>query len=590
MRKKAQMYKGQKLTANAVVIAQKLDVPVEEVQQMDIGKRYRTSALLDIDKSEYMGETALRTRELSRAINDGDLGTAENIINAADDAVRAAELEFPLPPKLEWVDDVEFKDDGDMTMEGLEARMVGLKLPEAPLSYFDLRAEGEKVGVPETTMEALEKRFALLHELGEGMTTYCGTGIQAEKSRMIEEDKRVLGEGIRRRKLEAELKALQNNTLEPNLERQAQIRENLAKGKNRAEMEELEGKFTYLDKKLETMAEVLNNVYSDGQANLSLNRKMNSNMRDLTKQQQEYFVKTMKTLTNIDLKVSDTRMKRQVGFTNAYGLAWLAKDNFNVIVRGLFTEDGKFSPSMWRAARQALEAAITAIEVVLKNMQGLARHLYKGLECLKKTTVGCLVQWGLKTLLFCVVALGIYLIAKTCFPTLTSYMTWMLNQACELLKICGERLKVWCENTVMSDEFQKNYAEFMIQFKSKVSEIYTNCTPQVLQDLFSGISAIVAGLWTGLTSFYNTMLWLGGVSPADTLTTTTPSAGADTSWWWPFSLTHPNDALVLSASLRLPSVAERPEETEVSAEELFCNHKVATLRQKHMNVYGNLRF
>lgn len=594
----ASMYPGQHVSPNVKLIAQSLGIDEEEVRAMNMKKRLAMSALIGIDKSELIGESATRMRVLSAAIEKGDDDAAKDILNAADDAVRAAEMDAYLP-KLEFLQDVDFMDsdveDEEVTAEDLELRLIFMGAPHAPstpLPTFNLREEAKKDNVADSTVETLEKRLALLREIGDGLTTWCGTGKDAEKLRMVEKDKEILEEGIKQRKLRAELLQLQTTKLAPNLERQREIEQSLASGKNRAALEEQERNFTYIKNKMETMTEVMNNVYSDGKANLSLNRQMNENMKDLTKKQQKYFVKTMKSLMNIELKVSDSRLTRQIGWSNAMGLSWLVKDNWDIIMHLLFNEDGEFSPSAVRALKQAMNMAITAVEVVLKNMQGLAWHIASGLECLKKTTVGCLVMWGMKTLLFVLVALGIFLIAKTTFPSLVNYISWMLQSALSLLKVCGEKLSEWCRNSIFSDESIKEFSKMLADCQEWFLKMCTDYTPQIFQDFFSMVGTVVNGVWNAISGFYDWLAWMGFVGKAKGLEVPTPlppAGGAATSSWWPFTQHLDAGALTIPGAAfgGLHMIEEEDEEEEECG---VVTYQSAALRYRRARAYKNLRF
>jgi hypothetical protein len=463
----------------------------------------------------------------------------------------------------------------------LEVRLLLLGAGEPPQAAFDLRKEAKKADVADSTVEILEKRLALLREIGDGLTTWCGTGKDAEKMRMVEKDKEIAEEGIKQRKLRAELLHLQTTKLAPNLERQREIEQSLASGKNLAALEEQEKKFTYLGQKLETMAEVMNNVYNDGQANLSLNRKMNENMKDLTERQQKYFVKTMKSLMNIELKVSESRLSRQIGWSNAMGLSWLIKDNWDVIMQGLFNEDGEFSPSVARALKQAMNTAITAVEVVLKNMQGLAWHIASGLECLKKTTVGCLVMWGMKTLLFVLVALSIFLIAKTTFPSLVNYISWMLQSALSLLKVCGEKIMEWCRNSIFSDESIAEFGKMLDDCQEWFEQIYTDWTPEIVQNIFSMIAAGVTAVWSGIKGFYNFLVHWNFIDGG--------AAGKATkSSWWPWQ--HPDAGALTIPGAAFGGLHMIEEEYEDKEECGVVTKQRAALRYRRVDAYKNLRF
>lgn len=438
----ATMYSGQKVSQDASKIAKYLNISIEDVRRMPSQKRLLLSSLIDIDKSSLLGEKAAEQRVLSLKISKGEFSSASKMLNAPFKALKRAEEECQTPAY-------------------------------APNSKKELNIDEEcaTAGLSEEHAASLKRQLKLLEtQIREDPD--CGHVNEYRKNKRLE-----IARAMRQ-----QLLYIDEKTLKPNIAKQEQVRQKLSEEANKAIVGEYKERLENLEVSIEGIEEnsrkslqLQEMMAEDTVIIKKMQREAKRKIKEYHEQQMQEMSNVMTTLQRIDYNTTEsgleTRLNRQLGLTNVYGLTWLAKDFAKIFTSVLFDDVWQFKVSVTRPVKQMFSTAVTLIEVLMKYVHGGLAHLWSGIYCFRAHPLTCIMGWALKTLAGFGALLVLWLACEQAFPVLIPYIKEMSTHMLGSLKWASAKLNALVEG-VLGDILGRAWE----QFCTYLSDFTETCT------------------------------------------------------------------------------------------------------------------
>ena len=552
-RLKAVMYRGQVITPDSKKIAEFLRMDEADVRALPSAKRLMLAALIDVEgNSSLIGAPAAEQRQVSRDISNGDVDEAAATLNASFRALSEAEENTPLP--------------------------VWETVP-TPATTLDIDAECRLHNLSQAHADSLKDKLKIV-ENAIRESSDCGNRQQFQQR-----ERRAT-----RAKLIQELTYINEHTLQPNIRKQEEVRQALATEAHEAIVGEFRQRFANLEEAIEQNREdaretrnLTELIAADAITLKKMQREAKAKMNEYHQKQAQQLQNVFSTLKSVEKTMTrvdnntrenqwNTRLTREIGWKNAYGWWWVVKDFAKILTSVLFDDMWNVNASATRPLKQAFNAAVTLIEVFVKNIQSIGSLFMQGITCFESSAIGCLTLWALKSVGVLLTVLVIWYTASDILPTLASWAQELGMHMVGLIKWGALKLWVLVQGLV-GDVVGKAWAtvsEWLLDLASRASVflsevVLTKVKAQAdasLQGLLQWIPSSLASLLPG---FKDSLASLETVAKAGTTVKTFSSMLWPGNWFEvePNRVQYRQWVLTTSpASERLTCIEEEEDETE----------------------------
>ena len=461
-----------------------LDIVEEEVKNMSRQKRLRLSAMVEAENSDYTGTHARSARILDDQIKNGDFEGAKETLNIPFHALEEA------------------------STESMEAA------PKRPTLALDslLKSEGEDVSSEELADRKAQVAASLTRiDAMIEQTPDCSHQAQFELRR-AEQNRQVLRQ---------ELMALDETTIQPNIQKQREIRESLNEDANRVVLNEMPQQFANLTEMMEQMGDGMSRLEHDHQVQHDMMVEMKKKQTEFHQKQMQSIGNALSYLKQIDY-ATDVRYTREIAAYNAYGIVWVAKDLFNLVTSVVFDDQWELSLSATRPLKQALTTVLTVFEVAAKWIGKLFDEVYGLWTCFEASTLGCLASKAIKYVAIAVALLALYFVVKE--YALGQVLIDAITSIAGYIKWAGMSL-FECGKWIVGDGLGKAMKEmgtWLSDMGAYISENFAETFPSVaacLETISNGLSGIVATLKSAWETISSIASFGGG------------AASTANSWW-----------------------------------------------------------
>jgi len=371
----AQLYKGQNVAASVNKLTEALGLPLAQVKNIPRAKRLRLSAFIEAEKSDYVGTRARSARILDDQIKKGDFEGAKDTLNIPLDALREASV---------------------MYAHIIAQPRIGVHLDTL------LRSEGEDVS-PETFAARKAQVAASLTRIDAMIEETPDCSHQAHfEARRAKQNRQVLRQ---------ELMALDETAVQPNIEKQSEIREALNEEANRVVLNEMPQQFANLTEMMSQMGDGMSRLEHDHEVQHDMMVDMRKKQADFHQKQMQSLGNALSYLKQIDY-ATDVRYTRELALRNAGGIGWVAQDLFSIVTSVLFDDNWELSLSATRPLKQVMTTVITIFEVAAKWIGKLFDEIYSVWTCFEASTLSCLAAKAIKFVAIAVVLLSLYYLVK----------------------------------------------------------------------------------------------------------------------------------------------------------------------------------
>lgn len=467
----AQLYKGQNVAASVNKLTEALGLSLTQVKNIPRAKRLRLSAFVEAEKSDYVGPRARSARILDDQIKKGDFEGAKDTLNISLTALREA------------------------SREPIKAR------PERPSVDLDtlLRSEGEDVS-PEMFAARKAQVAASLTRIDAMIEETPDCSHQANfEVRRAKQNRQVLRQ---------ELMALDETDVQPNIEKQREIREALNEEANRVVLNEMPQQFANLAVMMSQMGDGMSRLEHDHEVQHDMLVKMKKKQTEYHQEQMQSIGNALSYLKQIDY-ATDVRYTRELAKHNAYGIGWVAQDLFSIVTSVLFDDNWELSLSASRPLKQAMTTVITLFEVAAKWIGKLFDEIYSVWTCFEASTLSCLASKAIKFVAIAVVLLSLYYLVKE--YALGEVLINVILNIAGYIKSAGMAMYE-CGKWLLGTGIGKAISALGTWFNEMgayISENFAGSFPKTaecLQAISSGLSSIVATLksaWETISSIAN---------------------------------------------------------------------------------------
>lgn len=511
-RKNASMYRGQRIkNRRPKSIAQFLGIDVSSVIVMKQEARMLISAMIELEKSPYVGPQAKKQRVLRNKILNGEFESAADMLNAPFE--KHMELEITNPPP-EW-DDIE---------ESKEKVSVEEKCNEGGLSK-------EQTEAVIAQLQAVEKHLRVDSKCGNDfLESYKQETREKQRNKIKETIRKTDENSIKKvQKARQELLKINEVALTPNVERQEEARRKLQDEAAQKIIGEYSERFDSIQDTLAESMDLQERMNDDMQASRDYQEAMGRKLKKWHDKQMKSIGKAMTVLKRIDYNTSESkwseRLSREPGFMNAGGLTWLGKDVLNIVASIFVDDTWQVKLSAVRPLKQSFTALVTLFEVLIKAPLGLIKFAWDGLNCMKSSPLSCITMWIMKALTIALSLLIFYL----AFPTLSGILKTILEYTFSgIMHACNKlrALANWMFGDIFGEAFE-TLSKIIYKFAADAKAWIVDTVADTYNMVVEGIQNLLVWLKDAIINAIYPFSRSSGTADA------VKSAGAasSSSWW-----------------------------------------------------------